>query len=106
MVQGHAAGECACVSVHGANRPGGNSLSTSWYSGVAGLDVIESLKEHRNHRPLNESSVETAMARLTRWDQKGEGISVRALRDEFRKTMEDHAGVFRTEEIMAEGVES
>ena len=42
------------------------------------------------------------MARLTRWDQKGEGISVRELRDEFRKTMEDHAGVFRTEEIMAE----
>ena len=54
---------------------------------------------------MNETSVEAAMARLTRWDQTGDGISVRELRDEFRKTMEDHAGVFRTEEIMSEGVE-
>ena len=54
---------------------------------------------------MNESSVEAAMARLTRWDQKGDGMPVRELRDEFRKTMEDHAGVFRTEEIMSEGVE-
>ena len=40
-----------------------------------------------------------------RWDQAGEGLSVRELRDDFRKAMEDHAGVFRTEEIMSEGVE-
>jgi succinate dehydrogenase / fumarate reductase flavoprotein subunit len=54
---------------------------------------------------MNETSVEAAMARLTRWDQTGEGLSVREMREEFRKTMEDHAGVFRTEEIMQEGVE-
>ena len=54
---------------------------------------------------MNETSVEAAMARFGRLDQPGEGISVGELRDEFRKTMEDHAGVFRTEEIMAEGVE-
>jgi succinate dehydrogenase / fumarate reductase flavoprotein subunit len=45
------------------------------------------------------------MARFNRWSKKGEGISVRELRDEARKTMEDHAGVFRTEAVMAEGVE-
>jgi succinate dehydrogenase / fumarate reductase flavoprotein subunit len=45
------------------------------------------------------------MARLTRWDQKGDGIPAQQLRAEFRKCMEDHAGVFRTEEIMAEGLE-
>ncbi len=102
----YAAGECACVSVHGANRLGGNSLLDILVFGrAAGLDVLDQLEEQKNHRPLNESSVEAAMARLTRWDQKGEGISVRELRDAFRKTMEDHAGVFRTEEVMAEGVE-
>ena len=58
-----------------------------------------------NHRPMNESSVEAAVARVTRLDQKGDGISVRELRDDFRKAMEDHAGVFRTDEIMSEGVE-
>ena len=101
----YAAGECACVSVHGANRLGGNSLLDILVFGrAAGLDVIDFLKDNRNHRPLNEASVEQAMARFTRWDQKGEGISVRELRDEFRKVMEDHAGVFRTEEIMTEGV--
>ncbi len=101
----YAAGECACVSVHGANRLGGNSLLDILVFGrAAGLDVIDFLKENRNHRPLNQASVEQAMARFTRWDRKGKGIPVRELRDDFRKVMEDHAGVFRTEEIMSEGV--
>ncbi len=100
----YAAGECACVSVHGANRLGGNSLLDILVFGrAAGLDVLQNIEQH--HRPMNEASVEQAMARLTRWDQQGEGLSVRELRDEFRKTMEDHAGVFRTEDIMQEGVE-
>ena len=64
---------------------------------------MEHMESH--HRPMNEAGVDKAMARLERWDQKGEGIGVRELRDEFRKCMEDHAGVFRTEEVMAEGVE-
>ncbi len=102
----YAAGECACVSVHGANRLGGNSLLDILVFGrAAGLDVLASLREERHHRPLNTASVDAAMARLTRWDQRGDGVSVRELRDAFRKTMEDHAGVFRTEEIMQEGVE-
>ena len=107
MIDGlYSAGEAACVSVHGANRLGGNSLLDILVFGRAsGLDVIENLKENKNHRPMNETSVEAAMARFSRLDQQGEGISVSELREEFRKTMEDHAGVFRTEEIMAEGVE-
>jgi len=100
----YAAGECACVSVHGANRLGGNSLLDILVFGrAAGQEIIRYLRENPNHRPMNETSVEQAMARLGRWDRKGEGISVRELRDTFRKTMEDHAGVFRTDEIMAEG---
>ncbi len=102
----YAAGECACVSVHGANRLGGNSLLDILVFGrAAGLDIVDYVRENKNHRPLSEDSVEQAMARLTRWEEPGEGISVRGLRDEFTKAMEDHAGVFRTEEVMSAGVE-
>ena len=99
----YAAGECACVSVHGANRLGGNSLLDILVFGrAAGLDLLQHVES--NHRPMSEAAVDKAMSRLERWDRKGDGISVRELRDEFRKCMEDHAGVFRTEEIMVEGV--
>lgn len=101
-----AAGECACVSVHGANRLGGNSLLDILVFGrAAGQQIIDYLKNNPQHRPMPDESVEKAVARLSRWEQEGEGISVRELRDEFRKVMEDHAGVFRTDDIMAEGVE-
>ena len=102
----YAAGECACASVHGANRLGGNSLLDILVFGrAAGKHIIQYIKENPYHRNMNEEGVELAMARLARWDQKGEGISVRELREEFRKVMEDHAGVFRTEAIMGEGVD-
>ncbi|WP_260293921.1 succinate dehydrogenase flavoprotein subunit [Sedimenticola hydrogenitrophicus] len=102
----YAAGECACVSVHGANRLGGNSLLDILVFGrAAGQQIINNLKDSPEHRPMSEAAIDQAMAKLTRWEQPGEGISVRELRDEFRKVMEDHAGVFRTDEIMAEGVE-
>ncbi len=102
----YAAGECACASVHGANRLGGNSLLDILVFGrAAGKHIIQYIKENPYHRNTDEDSVERAMARLNRWDQKGEGISVRELREEFRKAMEDHAGVFRTDAIMTEGVE-
>jgi succinate dehydrogenase / fumarate reductase flavoprotein subunit len=101
----YAAGECACASVHGANRLGGNSLLDILVFGRAsGRDIIDYLNENPYHRNLDEASVERAMARLTRWDRKGAGITVRELREEFRKVMEDHAGVFRTEAVMVEGV--
>ncbi len=106
-VQGlYAVGECACVSVHGANRLGGNSLLDIVVFGrAAGNHIIEYLKENRHHRPISGDSIDKAMARLARWDQKGEGESVRQLKDELKKTMEDYCGVFRTDEILAEGVE-
>jgi len=102
----YAAGECACVSVHGANRLGGNSLLDILVFGrAAGQEIINHLKDNPEHLPMEEAVIEKAVSRLTRWEQEGEGISVRELRDEFRKVMEDHAGVFRTDEIMSEGVE-
>ena len=107
MVPGlDAAGECACVSVHGGNRLGGNSLLDILVFGrAAGEDIISYLKENSNHRPINQSSVDKAMTRLERWDQKGDGESVKQVRDDLKKVMEDHCGVFRVEDVMAEGVE-
>ncbi len=102
----YAAGECACVSVHGANRLGGNSLLDIIVFGrAAGNHIINYLGENRFHRPLDEDSVTAAMDHLERWDRKGDGESVDELRDELQKTMEDFNGVFRSEELMAQGVE-
>ncbi len=102
----YAAGECACVSVHGANRLGGNSLLDIVVFGrAAGNHIIEYLKENRQHRLLDMESVERALSRLSRWDQQGEGESVAALKAELQKTMEDYCGVFRNQTILDQGVE-
>jgi succinate dehydrogenase / fumarate reductase flavoprotein subunit len=106
-VQGlYAAGECACVSVHGANRLGGNSLLDILVFGRAAANhIIEFLGENRYHRPLNQDSVDRALERLARWDRPGRGESVSAIRTELQKVMENNCGVFRTEEVLREGVE-
>ena len=100
----YAAGECACASVHGANRLGGNSLLDILVFGrLAGKEIIDHVRANPERRETDPVSLEQAMTRLTRWDRKGEGVPAHQLRAEFRKCMEDHAGVFRTEEVMAEG---
>ena len=102
----YAAGECACASVHGANRLGGNSLLDILVFGrLAGKDIIEYVRDNPYQRKVDPASLDVAMSRLTRWDRTGKGTSVRAMREEFCKLMEDHAGVFRTQEIMDVGVE-
>ena len=101
----YAAGECACVSVHGANRLGGNSLLDILVFGRAAANhMIEYLAEHPHNRPMDESALDGAMARLQRWDKKGDGERPEHLRAELKKAMEDHAGVFREESLLAEGV--
>ncbi|MEJ2345282.1 MAG: succinate dehydrogenase flavoprotein subunit [Gammaproteobacteria bacterium] len=101
----YAAGECACVSVHGANRLGGNSLLDILVFGRAAANhIIEFLVENRYHRPLAESDIDPALERLARWDQRGDGESVDGLRAELKKTMEDHCGVFRDQAVLDEGV--
>ena len=101
----YAVGECACVSVHGANRLGGNSLLDIVVFGrAAGNHIIEHLAENRYHRPLDEDSVDSALARIARWEQGGDGESVDELRQELQRAMEEDCGVFRTEETLAQGV--
>jgi succinate dehydrogenase flavoprotein subunit len=101
----YAAGECACVSVHGANRLGGNSLLDILVFGrSAANDIIEYLKEHRYHKALDESSIQEAYERLHRWDDTGEGESIDAIRRDLQTAMEDNCGVFRTQEVLDNGV--
>ncbi len=102
----YAAGECACVSVHGANRLGGNSLLDILVFGrAAANDILGFLKGNRYHRPPNQDYIDRAYERFARWKKTGDGESVQAVRADLKKAMEDHCGVFRTEKIMQEGVE-
>lgn len=101
----YAVGECACVSVHGANRLGGNSLLDIIVFGrAAGNHMLEYLKENRYHRTLAQEAVDRATARLTRWEKQGDGESVDRLCNDLRLAMEEHCGVFRKQEILDEGI--
>ncbi|MFQ5470028.1 MAG: succinate dehydrogenase flavoprotein subunit [Gammaproteobacteria bacterium] len=101
----YAAGECACVSVHGANRLGGNSLLDIVVFGRAAANhIIDFLGETRYHRELDTDSVDIGMEHLARWDKKGAGESVDGLRNELQQVMEEYCGVFRQEDVMQEGV--
>ncbi len=102
----YAAGECACVSVHGANRLGGNSLLDILVFGRAAANhIIGYLKENRYHRPLSQESVDKAMQRLTRWDDKSPGESVDEIKNELKKVMEDHCSVFRDKQVLKDGID-
>ena len=102
----YAVGECACVSVHGANRLGGNSLLDIVVFGrAAGNHIIDFLRETRYHLPLAEPGVDEALARIAHWEQKGQGETVAGLKYELQSVMEKYCGVFRTEEVLTEGLQ-
>ncbi len=101
----YAVGECACVSVHGGNRLGGNSLLDIVVFGrAAGNHIIELLGEQRYHRPFCDQGVEQSMARLERWERRGDGESVAGLKNEMQQTMDRHCSVFRQQKDLEEGV--
>ncbi|RUM93932.1 MAG: succinate dehydrogenase flavoprotein subunit, partial [Thiothrix sp.] len=102
----YAAGECACVSVHGGNRLGGNSLLDILVFGrVAAEQMVDYLQENPYHSEITADSLDQARNSLERWDDRSDGESVNELRKEMHKIMEEHCGVFREETVMAEGVE-
>lgn len=102
----YAVGECACVSVHGANRLGGNSLLDIVVFGRAAAQHIKGfLEENRYHRPFSVLSAEQSLARLTRLDKKEPGESFDRIRQDLKQAMEDYCGVFRTESILRAGLE-
>jgi succinate dehydrogenase / fumarate reductase flavoprotein subunit len=106
VVEGlYAVGECACVSVHGANRLGGNSLLDLVVFGrAAGLDVKEKIQD-LPLRSVGEAELDAALSRLNRWDNTREGESVSQIRFEMQKTMQEDFGVFRTGEHMQQGLD-
>jgi len=100
-----ACGEVACVSVHGANRLGGNSLLDLVVFGRAsGLFIEKTLREGVEHREATESDLEEAMARLNKVNNSTGGENVSVLRKELQTIMQNHFGVFRKGEFMQEGI--
>ena len=108
LVKGlYAIGECACVSVHGANRLGTNSLLDLVVFGrAAGKHIIDnfSSSDHDYH-PMNPRVLDFTMSRLNKLQESTEGYNAQDVADEIRATMQKHASVFRTQALMDEGVE-
>ena len=101
----YAAGECACASVHGANRLGTNSLLDLLVFGKsAGESAVNDLKTHGPHKPLPTEVIDKTMARLNRLNTQTEGTSVHETRLAMQRVMQKHAGVFRFNELLKEGV--
>jgi succinate dehydrogenase / fumarate reductase flavoprotein subunit len=101
----YACGEVACVSVHGANRLGGNSLLDLVVFGRAsGLFIERALREGIELRDAGEDDVATAMARLRRLETN-DGERTADLRRELQTVMQNHFGVFRRGDYMQEGVQ-
>jgi succinate dehydrogenase / fumarate reductase flavoprotein subunit len=106
VVEGlYAVGECSCVSVHGANRLGTNSLLDLLVFGrAAGNHIVEQNHRARAHQPLPRDAGELSRARLARLDGASSGESVPDVAQAIRKSMQAHCGVFRNQELLSEGV--
>ncbi len=100
-----AVGEAACVSVHGANRLGSNSLIDLVVFGRAtGLRLKETLKPGTAHDALPKGSEEVALTRLDGFRNANGGSPTAAIRADMQKTMQRHAAVFRDSALLSEGV--
>jgi succinate dehydrogenase / fumarate reductase flavoprotein subunit len=103
----YAVGECACVSVHGANRLGTNSLLDLLVFGkAAGEQVIKDIKALPSpHRSLPKGAGDYSRARLARLDANAAGERVVDVLTDLRRTMQAHCGVFRFPDDLVTGVE-
>jgi succinate dehydrogenase / fumarate reductase flavoprotein subunit len=100
-----AVGEAACVSVHGANRLGSNSLIDLVVFGrAAGLRLAEVIKPGVNQPLLKQDAAELALARLDKFRHAEGGSPTTRIRDEMQRTMQADCAVFRTERTLAEGM--
>jgi succinate dehydrogenase / fumarate reductase, flavoprotein subunit len=101
----YAVGECACVSVHGANRLGTNSLLDLLVFGrAAGNHVVASNLKAQTHRELPAHAADFTLARLARLDNNTDGEYAQNVADDLRNAMQMHAGVFRTQAVLDAGV--
>jgi succinate dehydrogenase / fumarate reductase flavoprotein subunit len=102
-----AIGEAACVSVHGANRLGSNSLLDLVVFGrAAAQHCNETMTPGANHKPLPDDADDLALTRLDRFRYADGDLPTAALRAEMQRNMQDHCAVFRTGEVLDEGVKN
>jgi succinate dehydrogenase / fumarate reductase flavoprotein subunit len=106
VVEGlYAIGECACVSVHGANRLGTNSLLDLVVFGrAAGNHIVDAKFKNMGHRSLPEQSGDATLARLARLEGSKSGENTQDVANDIRRSMQAHCGVFRTADLLKEGV--
>jgi succinate dehydrogenase / fumarate reductase flavoprotein subunit len=101
----YAAGECACASVHGANRLGTNSLTDLLVFGKAsGERMTRFLRENPGHKDLPGDAADGALARLERLENQRNGENVYQVANDMRRAMQAHCGVFRFPDLLDEGV--
>lgn len=103
----YACGEIACVSVHGANRLGGNSLLDLVVFGRAtGLYLGDSLDAAKDAKEASDSDVDAALTRVNRWENSkvGQGEDPVAIRKDLQQCMQLNFSVFREGDSMAEGL--
>ncbi|MBL8371762.1 MAG: succinate dehydrogenase flavoprotein subunit [Burkholderiaceae bacterium] len=101
----YAVGECSCVSVHGANRLGTNSLLDLLVFGkAAGNHIVANVNPKQEHKPLPADATDRTLARLSRLDSCKDGEYSQDVANDMRSIMQTHAGVFRSQESMDEGV--
>jgi succinate dehydrogenase / fumarate reductase, flavoprotein subunit len=101
----YAVGECACVSVHGANRLGTNSLLDLLVFGrAAGFHIVDALKTTKNHKALPADAADLSLARVAKLEAASSGEYAQDVANDIRACMQQHAGVFRTQASMDEGV--
>ena len=101
----YAVGECSCVSVHGANRLGTNSLLDLLVFGrAAGNHIVEFNNRSKNHKPLPTDAADLPLERLNRLESASSGEYAQDVANDIRSAMQLHAGVFRTQASMDEGV--
>jgi succinate dehydrogenase / fumarate reductase flavoprotein subunit len=101
----YAVGECSCVSVHGANRLGTNSLLDLIVFGrAAGNHIVDFNLKTKSHKDLPKDAADKTLARLARLDSATNGEYSQDVANDIRAAMQQHAGVFRTQASMDEGV--
>jgi succinate dehydrogenase / fumarate reductase flavoprotein subunit len=101
----YAVGECACVSVHGANRLGSNSLLDLVVFGkAAGEKMASEIAQSKAHKALPSDAADKSLARIARMENTQNTESVSAVGEAMRKTMQTHCGVFRFPDLLAEGI--
>ena len=101
-----AVGEIACVSVHGANRLGGNSLLDLVVFGrAAGQHLGKALDETADPKAATQADIDASLARLNRWENNKDGEDPVQIKKDLQQCMQLNFSVFRTGEAMAEGLE-